>query len=50
MFKNLIDQVEQGSTNKDFVSKIQTDFMDTVKLFEYLIPDEEPTDLDFLEE
>jgi hypothetical protein len=50
MFKSLIDQVEQVSTNKDFVSKIQTDFMDTVKLFEYLIPDEEPTDLDFLEE
>ena len=50
MFKNLIDQVEQGSTDKDFVSKIQTDFMDTVKLFEYLMPDEETTDLDFLEE
>jgi tetratricopeptide (TPR) repeat protein len=50
MFKNLIDQVEQGNTDKDFVSKIQTDFMNTVKLFEYLIPDEEPTNLDFLEE
>jgi len=50
MFKNLIDQVEQGSTDKDFVSKIQTDFMDAVKLFEYLMPDEETTDLDFLEE
>jgi hypothetical protein len=49
MFKNLIDQVEQGNTDKDFVSKIQTDFMNTVKLFEYLIPDEEPTNLDFLE-
>jgi len=24
--------------------------MDTVKLFEYLMPDEETTDLDFLEE
>jgi hypothetical protein len=50
MFKNLIDQVEQGNTDKDFVSKIQTDFMNTVKLFEYLIPDEEPTNLDFIEE
>jgi hypothetical protein len=50
MFKNLIDQVEQGNTDKDFVSEIQTDFMNTVKLFEYLIPDEEPANLDFLEE
>jgi len=50
MFKNLIDQVEQGNTDKEFVSKIQTDFMNTVKLFEYLIPDEEPTSLDFLED
>jgi hypothetical protein len=40
MFKNLIDQVEQGSKDKDYVSKIQTKFMDTVKLFEYLIGDE----------
>jgi|TARA_B110000459_G_C16597935_1_gene489584 hypothetical protein len=50
MFKSLIDQVESGSVEKDFVSKIQKDFMNTVNLFEYLMPDEEPTDLDFLEE
>jgi hypothetical protein len=50
MFKNLIDQVENGSTERVFVSKIQTDFMNAVKLFEYLMPDETPTDLDFLEE
>ena len=41
MFKNLIDQVERGSNDKDYVSKIQTDFMDTVKLFGHLMPDEE---------
>jgi hypothetical protein len=40
MFKNLIDQVERGSKDKEYVSKIQTKFMDTVKLFEYLIEDE----------
>jgi hypothetical protein len=40
MFKNLIDQVEGGSKDKAYVSKIQTKFMDTVKLFEYLIGDE----------
>ena len=41
MFKNLIDQVERGSKDKNYVSKIQTEFMDTVKLFGHLIPDEE---------
>lgn len=41
MFKSLIDQVEVGSTEKDFVSKIQKDFMNTVALFEYLMPEEE---------
>ncbi|WP_299671187.1 DUF2723 domain-containing protein [uncultured Polaribacter sp.] len=41
MFKNLIDQVERGSNNKDYVSKIQNEFMDTIKLFDHLIPDEE---------
>ena len=40
MFKNLIDQVERGSKDKAYVSKIQTKFMDTVQLFEYLIGDE----------
>ncbi|MDB9723504.1 DUF2723 domain-containing protein [Polaribacter sp.] len=44
MFKSLIDQVENGSVEKDFVSKIQKDFMNTVNLFESLIPDEEHTD------
>jgi hypothetical protein len=44
MFKNLIDQVESGSTEKDFVSKIQKDFMNTVNLFEYLMPDGENAD------
>ncbi len=41
MFKSLIDQVERGSKDKDYVSKIQTEFMDTVKLFGHLLPDEE---------
>ena len=40
MFKNLIDQVERGSKDRAYVSKIQTKFMDVVKLFEYLIEDE----------
>ncbi|WP_439129667.1 hypothetical protein, partial [Polaribacter sp.] len=44
MFKNLIDQVERGSNNKAFISKIQEDFMTTVKRFNYLMPDEESTD------
>ena len=44
MFKNLIDQVEGGSTDKDFVSKIQKEFMKSVNLFEYLMPDGENTD------
>ena len=41
MLKNLIDQVEKGSKDKDYISKIQTKFMDTVKLFGHLMPDEE---------
>jgi hypothetical protein len=39
MFKNLIDQVERGSTEKDFVSEIQTEFMNAVSMFEYLMPE-----------
>ena len=44
MFKNLIDQVEQGSNNKEFISKIQDDFMITIRRFEYLMPDEDSTE------
>ena len=41
MFKNLIDQVEQGSNEKEYVTKIQTEFMGVLQLFEYLMPEED---------
>lgn len=47
MFKNLIDQVEKGSKDKDFVSEVQTEFMNSIQLFSDLMPDEDVPATDF---
>ncbi|WP_435414322.1 DUF2723 domain-containing protein [Polaribacter aestuariivivens] len=41
MFKNLIEQIDSGSNDKEYVAKVKADFMSTIKRFEYLVPDEE---------
>lgn len=41
MYRNVIEQVETGSNDKDFTSKLQSDFVETIKLFGHLMPDEE---------
>ncbi|MGY0407284.1 MAG: glycosyltransferase family 117 protein [Polaribacter sp.] len=39
MFKNVITQVEAGSKDKEYVTKLQNDFVETLKLFDNLMPD-----------
>ena len=41
MYRNAIGQVEKEGKDKDYLSKLQDDFIETVKLFNHLMPDEE---------
>ncbi|WP_088323946.1 DUF2723 domain-containing protein [Polaribacter tangerinus] len=40
MYRNILEQIENGSNNKEYITKVQNDFMNTVKLFDHLIPEE----------
>jgi len=41
MYRNIISQVEANDKDEKYLDSIQTEFINTVKLFNHLIPDEE---------
>ncbi|MEO9570121.1 MAG: DUF2723 domain-containing protein [Polaribacter sp.] len=41
MYRNIINQAEEGEVDKKYLEVLQTEFVNTVKLFNYLLPDEE---------
>ncbi|ARV06661.1 hypothetical protein BTO04_08125 [Polaribacter sp. SA4-10] len=41
MYRNAIGQVEKEGNDKDYLSKLQDEFIETVKLFNHLMPDED---------
>ncbi len=41
MYRTILGQIENGDTDKEYLSKLQDGFITTVKLFSHLIPDEE---------
>ena len=41
MYRNIISQAEDGEVDKEYLDTLQNEFIDIVKLFNHLIPDEE---------
>ena len=41
MYRNILGQIEKEGKDKDYLSKLQDEFIETVKLFNHLMPDEE---------
>ncbi|PQJ68547.1 glycosyltransferase family 117 protein [Polaribacter butkevichii] len=41
MYRNIISQAEAGEVDKEYLDALQNEFIDIVKLFNHLIPDEE---------
>ncbi|WP_159951964.1 glycosyltransferase family 117 protein [Polaribacter septentrionalilitoris] len=41
MYRNVLNQIQEGDNDKAYLDKLQTDFVNTVKLFNHLIPDED---------
>ncbi|WP_218597729.1 DUF2723 domain-containing protein [Polaribacter sp. NJDZ03] len=41
MYRNIITQTEEGEVDKEYLEALQNEFINIVKLFDHLIPDEE---------
>jgi hypothetical protein len=41
MYRNVVSQAEKGETDKEYLTDLHDKFLNTVKLFNHLIPDEE---------
>ena len=41
MYRNIITQAEDGEVDKEYIENLQDEFVNIVKLFNHLIPDEE---------
>jgi len=41
MYRNIISQAEEGEVDKEYLDSLEEEFIDIVKLFDYLIPAEE---------
>ena len=40
MYRNIISQAEEGEVDKEYIESLQDEFLNIVKLFSHLIPDE----------
>ncbi|WP_298882303.1 DUF2723 domain-containing protein [uncultured Polaribacter sp.] len=41
MYRNIVTQAQEGEVDKEYLENLQTEFVNTVKLFSHLIPSEE---------
>ena len=41
MYQNIISQAEEGDVDKEYLESLEEEFIDIVKLFDYLIPEED---------
>ena len=46
MYRNILSYVEKYDSEPAYLEKLQSEFIETVKLFDHLMPDEEPNTLD----
>ena len=50
MYRNILGQIEDFDGDKTFLAALQNDFMEHVKLFSSLMPDDGPADLELIKD
>ena len=50
MYRNVLGQIEEFDGDKEYMQQLQNEFIDNVKLFSSLLPEEEPADLELLQD